>query len=677
MSIQSICRRLIILSYALILSAHPGWSSDLGMLTLDQLLDLKVISVAKVPEKIMATPAAISIITGEDLRRSGVASIPEALRLVPGVHVYRLDANKWAVSARGFSSRFANKMLVMIDGRTVYSTLFSGVFWDVQDVMLEDVDRIEVIRGPGGSLWGTNAVNGIINIITKDSADTQGTLFSSRFSSRSDGEISGRYGSWLNEKTSFRLYGKYFDRNNFTFANGRDGADAWHATRGGFRLDTNLSTASKLTMQGDLYHGRSGESIRFLSPYPPYRKSAANDTPVAGANLLGRWHRSFSKKSEITLQGYFDYSQRDTFYVNEIANTFDLDFQHRLQLSQGSELLWGLGYRFSRGDAAGKETIPGVYSYRMHPGVRHDNLFSGFVQGRIPLFGFSGELTLGTKLEHNDSTGFEWQPSVRFLYRLTPQYTYWTAITRSVRTPSRIERDAQINAGAYAFPPAQGGLPIFVRLEGDQDIASEKILSYEAGWRGRPTDNLFFDCSLYYNRYDDLVAGRTLGPIFHEYSSPTPRFILPVMLANERSAETYGTELNVNWSVTSWWRLSGSLTLFHLNLLHADDSLDARQGFGEDQNANTLFSLVSYMDLPENLEINSCLYSVSALDGLHIGPHARLDVNVTWHPWQHISLTVGGQNLFDDYHPEFANTMDGVQTTEVPRTLYTRLTFSL
>ncbi len=651
-----------------------GECSDLSNLSLDELLDLEVVSVAKVPGKVMETPAAITVITGEDLRRNGVQSIPEALRMVPGLHVYQIDANKWAVSARGFSSRFANKMLVMIDGRTVYSTLFSGVFWDVQDLMMEDIERIEVIRGPGGTLWGANAVNGVINIITKDSADTQGSLVALRAQTGPDGEISTRYGGWLNDKTSYRVYGKFFDRASFENSAGNDADDQWHQGRGGFRMDMNVSATNKLTVQGDIYGGRSGESLKYVTPTFPYITSTAIEAPVAGGNMLGRWNRIFSKRSEITLQAYYDHIERDEFFVDETLDTVDVDFQHRLDVVDSLEVLYGLGYRYTRSDTEGKETIPGIYSYAMHPRVSKNNLFSGFLQGRFRFFENKGELTLGTKVEHNDYTGFEWQPSARVLWSINNDHSLWAAISRSVRTPSRLERDTDINVGTMA--PLQDGLMTFIRLLGDDDLGSEKVYSYETGYRGRMSDKVFMDVSLYYNKYNDLIAGVPDGAPFPEISSDWARLVFPISVEEARDAETYGVELSCSWNPVVWWRLTGGYSWFHLNTLDIGNSLEARQGFEEDENAHHLFSLVSYMDLPHNFEVNTSLYVVSALDGLNIKGHVRFDLNLSYHPTNTLTIAAGVKNLFDDSHQEFDNTMDGIQASEIPRALYTKLTVS-
>ena len=652
-------------------SVAAGQDVDLSVLSLDELLDLQVVSVAKVPEKLTKTPAAISVVTGEDLRRNGIRSIPEALRMVPGLHVYRIDANKWAVSARGFSSRFANKMLVMIDGRTVYSTLFSGVFWDVQDTMIEDIDRIEVIRGPGGTLWGANAVNGVINIITKDSADTQGTLVSLHGENGPDGEIGLRHGGWINDRMAYRVYGKYFDRHSFERNDGTDNEDQWHQGRGGFRMDMNISAANKVTLQGDVYKGKSGETVRYVVPRYPFLTNGSEDAPVSGGNILGRWNRAFSEHSEMTFQAYYDQMERNEFFIDETLDTIDLDLQHRLDVTGSFEFLYGLGYRYTKSDTSGRNPIQGIYSYALDPSVARDNLFSGFLQGRIRFAGGQGEVTVGSKFEHNDYTGFEYQPNARILWALNEDHALWAAVSRSVRTPSRLENDANINVG-LASPPTTG-IMTYVRLMGNDNADSEKVYSYESGYRGRAGKNLFVDLSLFYNKYEDLLAGVPQGTVTPEFSLSGPHLVYAVLVANSRDAETYGLELSSEVSVTDWWRLTGSYSWLQLNLLDVGISREGRQGFSEKQNAENLFSLVSYMDLPHNLEFNTAFYYTGSREGLGIGAYSRIDINVNWHVNQSITLSAGVHNLFDDSHREFSNTMDGILSSEIPRKAYITL----
>ena len=651
-----------------------GQDSDLSVLSLDELLELEVVSVAKVPEKLINTPAAISVITGEDLRRNGVRSIPEALRLVPGLHVYQIDANKWAISARGFASRFANKMLVMIDGRTVYSTLFSGVFWDVQDTMIEDIDRIEVIRGPGGTLWGANAVNGVINIITKDSADTQGTLVAVHGANGPDGEIALRYGDWINDTASYRIYAKYFNRDAFERDEGSNAEDGWHQARGGFRVDMNISAVNKVTLQGDVYKGDSGETVLYVTPDFPYHHSAIEDAPVSGGNFLGRWNRVFSNKSEITFQAYYDRIKRNEFFIDETLDTLDLDLQHRLNFGQSLEFLYGVGYRYTKSDTSGKNPIQGIYSYSLDPSVARDNLVSGFLQARIGLASGRGEVTIGSKFEHNDYTGFEYQPSARILWTLDQRHAIWAAVSRSVRTPSRVENDSDLNVG-LALPPINGMMS-YVRLMGNDEVDSEKVYSYESGYRGRLDKNLFIDLSFFYNKYKELLSGIPLGTASLEYSGGGAHLVYPVLVANSRDAETYGLELSCEMSPVDWWRLAGGYSWMRMNLLDVGISRDGRQGFNEKQNAENLFSLISYMDLSHNLEFNTAFYYIGSLEGLDIDAHTRVDINMSWHMNRTITIAAGVHDLFNDSHREFSNTMDGIPASDIPRKAYVTMTIT-
>ncbi len=657
-------------------------SDDISVLSLDELLDLEVVSVAKVPEKVIKTPAAIFIITQEDIRRSGVNTIPDALRMVPGMHVYQIDANKWAVSARGFASRFANKMLVMVDGRTVYSPLFSGTFWDSQDLMLEDIERIEVIRGPGGTLWGANAVNGVINIIRKDTADSQGTLLKAEVGTYEQKLFSARYGGWFNDRIAYRVYGKVDSRGSYPSLSGGDAADEWHQGRFGFRTDMNLAGANKVTLQGDVYDGESGQSIQYLSPLPPFFNLKTVDAHISGGNLLSRWTQTFSSDSEMILQAYYDWTERKEFLINETLGTVDVDLQHRYTLQNDLELLWGLGFRYSNDDTSDKEMIPGVYSYVLNPSIRKDNLYSAFLQGRIPFGGDKGELTLGTKIEHNDYTGFEWQPSTRVMWSFNKLHSMWAAVSRSVRTPSRVENDADISAGAFGLPPSPGGLVTYIQLLGNKELEAERVWSYELGYRVRPSETIFLDTTVYYNKYDGLIDSLVMGMPIIESSFSSMYMTLPIQVVNGMDGETYGVELSAQWSIESWWRLTAGYTWFNFNELNKGQFLEAQQGFSEGQNAEHLFSLVSYMDLPGNFEVNGALYYVDSLPELGfgndrgIGSKVRLDLNIGYHLTEHWTITVGGRNLLEKSSPEFTDTIDGITASEIPRIIYTTVAYN-
>jgi len=416
-------------------SYAQDWSTtdqrDFTELPLEALMEITVSSVAKKEQRLADSAAAIFVITQEDIRRSGVTTIADALRMVPGLEVARIDANKWAISSRGFNSRFAGQMLVLFDGRVVYTPLFSGVFWDRQDTVLEDVERIEMIRGPGAALWGANAVNGVINIITKRADETLGGQVSAGSGTEERAFGSIRYGFELNHQNQMRLYLKHSDRDNLRQTNGSNGNDAWHMTQGGFRLDSELTSQDSLTVQGDLYDGRLGET--YSNMLPDYR-TIDSVTSVFGANILSRWKRSLADSADLSLQIYYDRSQQKMQVIEEKRDTIDLDFQHRFPVGATHEITWGLGYRYSH------DSINNSTYVMLTPTSQDTNLFSSFVQDDITLIPDKLHLILGSKFEHNDYTGFEIQPTARLLWTPNRQNSVWLSVSRAVRTPSRGER---------------------------------------------------------------------------------------------------------------------------------------------------------------------------------------------------------------------------------------------
>ena len=469
---------------------HAGVSSppiDLTKLSLEELMDIEVTLVSRKKEKLFETAAAAFVLTQEDIRRSGVTSIAEALRLVPGMVVARIDANKWAVSARGFNGRFAQKLLVLIDGRSAYTPLFSGVFWEVQDVLLEDVERIEVIRGPGATLWGSNAVNGVINIATRSAQDSQGgmAVVGGGTEERAVGQL--RYGGRLGEDAYYRVYGKYFDRDAFVDAEGQDGADEWHMARGGLRLDWQADERNTLTTQGDIYGGGTGQRYRFAALEPPYQRVVDDETQRAGGNILVRWEHLNSAKSDLALQVYYDRTEWDDVLMQEIRDTYDVDFQHRFALSARQEVVWGWGYRHTR------DATRGGFEFSLEPARRGVNFFSFFAQDNIALTDRKLRLIAGGKFEYNDYTGFEYQPNARLLWTPQPEQTAWAAVSRAVRLPSRADDDVRL--AFLTLPPGtilDNTLPAMVVGMGDRQMKAEKLHAFEAGYRFRPRPDLLF-----------------------------------------------------------------------------------------------------------------------------------------------------------------------------------------
>jgi iron complex outermembrane recepter protein len=609
-------------SLAILASDAAGQTQDalpspsaLKKLSLEELMDIEVTSVSKRPEKLSETASAIQVITGEDIRRSGASSIPEALRLASNLEVAQVDSRQWAISARGFNSTAANKLLVMIDGRTVYTPLYSGVFWDVQDVLLEDVDRIEVISGPGATLWGANAVNGVINVTTKNAKDTQGLLVSGGGGTELRDFGSIRYGGTVSSNLHYRVYGKYFDRDSMALPDGQDANNDWRMGQGGFRLDWDASQANLVTVQGDLYGGRMAQR-------------GADDIRVDGGNVIGRWTHTFSENSEFKLQLYYDRAHRvipGTFA--EDLDTYDVDFQHRFLVGERHDVVWGLGYRLINDDVG---NTPGLAF--LPPRVARQWV-NWFAQDEIALVKDRLHLTVGTKIEHNDYTGFEFQPSGRLAWKVDQGQTLWGAISRAVRTPSRIDREL--------FAP--GSPPFF--LAGGTNFVSEEVLAYEVGYRVQPCPRLALSLAGFYNDYDNL---RSI-----EKANPPAAF--PLVFANGQHGETYGGELTADYRVTDWWRLRAGYTELQVHIRPKPGSTDTSNGSGESHDPNHQVFLRSSLDLPGHFEFDADFRHVSGIANQQVPAYQELDLRLAWQPIPRLEVSIVGQNLLHDRHPEFGS----------------------
>jgi iron complex outermembrane receptor protein len=604
--------------------------TELKRMSVEELMDIEVTSVSKRPERLSETASAIQVITREDIRRSGATRLPEALRLASNLEVAQVDSRQWAISARGFNSTASNKLLVLIDGRTVYTPLFAGVFWDVQDTLLEDIDRIEVVSGPGATLWGANAVNGVINIITKNAKNTQGPLLLGGGGTELNGFGGMRYGGALGPNLQYRVYGKYFDRDSTVLPDGRDASDDWHMGQGGFRMDWDASESNVFTVQGDVYDGRISQA-------------GTDDIAVSGANVIGRWSHTFYEGSDLTLQLYYDRTHRnipDTF--SEDLDTYDVDFHHRFPLGERHDIVWGLGYRLIEDDIGNTPALA-----FLPPDVSRQ-WFSGFVQDEIALVTDRLHLTLGTKIEHNDYTGFEFQPSGRVAWRLSEQQTLWAAISRAVRTPSRIDREL--------FAP---GSPPFL-LAGGPDFDSEELLAYELGYRVQPLPRLALSLAAWYNDYDNIRSLEQANP-------PLP---FPIVIANELEGESYGAELTADYRVTDWWRLRVGYTELRIDIHPKPGSTDTSNGSAESHDPEHLFSLRSSLDLPGHWELDAAFRYVSRIDNQQVPAYEELDVRLGWQPRPDLELSIVGQNLLHDDHAEFGALAD---RREIERGVYGKI----
>jgi iron complex outermembrane receptor protein len=612
--------------------------SALKRVPFEELFNVEITTVSRRPERLVNAASAIQVISAEEIRRSGAKTLPEALRLATNLQVAQQTSSNWAISARGFNSTTADKLLVLIDGRTVYTPLFSGVFWDVQNVMLEDIDRIEVISGPGATLWGSNAVNGVINVITRNSRDTQGALLSAGGGSYLRAFGDGRYGGKFGEDLYYRVYGSGFGIGNTFLPDGRQARDDWRLGQGGFRADWVPSGSSTLRVQGDYYGGN--EAL-----------STPGNLSVDGQNLLGRWTRNLGADSEISAQFYWDRThRRNPSVFSEALNTYDFELQHRFPLGERNQLLWGASYRLMDDHVHNGPRV----GFAFLPSDKTMRLGSGFLQDEITLVRELLFLTLGSKFEYNTFSHFEVQPTIRLAWNFAADQTLWAAISRAVRTPSRIDTEV--------FIPA---VPPFLLRGGGSSYDSEKLIAYELGYRTELFQKVTASLSTFFNDYDDV---RSVEPI---PGAPNQFIILNGLRAN-----TYGAELSLAWQAAGWWRLRGGYTYFKKEIF-IGRSRDLNRGTAEGNDPHHQFLIQSMINLPANFEFDSVLRYVDNLNqlGPTIPSYVALDLRLGWRPSPNVEFALVGQNLTDKRHGEFGAPGAPMTAQEIPRSVYGKLTW--
>ena len=625
---------------------------ELKKLSVEELMALDVTSVSRVEERLRAAPAAVSIVTGEDIRRSGATMVPEALRLVPGLHVARQSSSAWVVAARGFSSVNSEKLLVLSDTRSVYTPLFSGVLWDVQNYLMQDIDRIEVVRGPGATVWGSNAVNGVISITTKSARDTQGLYVETSGGAEDRFSVATRYGAAINDRAFYRVFGRYFDRPT-TFRTGAGSDDDWQAGHAGFRLDWDATARDSVTVQGDVYRGDVGQVSPSIivtgrpGPEGPLR------VQVGGGNVSSRWRRKIAASSELQLRAYYDRTHRnDPMFVDDL-DTVDVDLQYRHALSR-QELTWGASYRLM----AHRNVGGGVFS--LQPSTSTDQLVSGFVQHQTRLLN-TVHLTAGTKLEHNDFSGVEVQPSGRISWQPTSSHSAWGAVSRAVRVPTRLERDISVDVTNV------------IRLLGNPEFGSERLLAFEAGYRWSPSRALAVDLAGFRNRYRGL-ASLELGEGFTEQNGA--RLVVPLQNENQNFGTTRGVEAFITYSPTTTSRLTASYSHLRMRLEAAGQDLNRGITLAGSTPRHQL-GLRSSFDLPSRFQFDALFRTVGRVDRLpggspgdSIPSYAELDARIAWLGWRGAEIALIGRNLLHGHHPEFG--IPG-RRTEVERSVQGRL----
>lgn len=653
----------VVAALLLLATASPAYSETVDYLDLppEVLLDAEVMSASKKVEKLFDSPSAIYVISGEDILKSGVTNIADALRMAPGVHVAQSDSNSWAISIRGFNNALANKLLVMIDGRTVYNPIFSGTFWEIQDLFFEDIERIEVIRGPGGTLWGANAVNGIINIITKEAKKSQGSAVTAIYGTN-ERELGGRHGGVLGDEGFYRVYAKYFDRESFDRPGGQEGIDDWDSYRSGFRADWD----ENFTLQGDIYKTTTHQTSVDKFLVPPFSALVENEIVYTGANILGKWRKNYSDDSIFTFQAYIDHTRRDEpSLIKDERVIVDMETQYNFARHGRHSVIIGGGYRFTSDDEHGTRNASFL------SGSENDSIYNIFIQDEMTLVPEKWFLTLGTKIEHNDFTGFEFQPSAKLQWIMDDRQTIWASVSRAVRMPGRLERDIDFTVETSAGFRAA--------THGNDNFKSEELVAYEMGYRNQISPAFSVDVAAFYNEYDKLAGVEALPLVLVNNGIDPIHILAPFNYTNSYTGEVYGAEFSANWNVRNDWSLSFNYSFIDI-FLHDKVNGALRLERVEDGTPHHQFNLRSHWDINENWSLNTTLHYVDEIDHRNVGDYVRLDANLGWKVNENLHFTLVGQNLLDDAHREFGptsevNVAEPENVTEPERAVFGRLTW--
>ncbi|MCC6486485.1 MAG: TonB-dependent receptor, partial [Candidatus Hydrogenedentes bacterium] len=628
---------------------------DLTEMGLQDLMNLRVTSVSKKSEQLGDAPAAIYVLTQEDIRRSGATTIPDLLRTVPGLSVARVDSSSWSVTARGFGGVFANKLLVLVDGRSVYTNLYSGVYWENLNLVMEDIERVEIIRGPGGTLWGANAVNGVINIITKSAGATQGGLLTAGAGTEDRGFGALRYGGQMGRDAYYRAYLGYGRHDEGPRPSGAEGNDDWDSGFGGFRIDLTPEGDDSFTLLANLYGSRTDYMIDVPIRIPPFAMRRDGYDDYAGGNVVALWRRQPSEDSELQLQAYYDYFESNGISIQQSAHTIDLDFQQRSRLGHRHELMWGLGLRHVA------DSIDGTATVTLDPGNSRTSTISGFVQDEISFWENRLNLTLGIKLEYNDVTELEFQPNALLVWTPNDRHTLWASVSRAIRSPSRVERAMRLES--YTFRR------VVASYYGNPDLDSEYLLAFEAGYRVQLSEEVALDIAAFCNRYDDLRTGELRRPFLEVRPLPT-HLAIPIAGDSNMDGYTYGVEVALDWQPAEWWRVRAGYTYFEADLSVHPRTVDLISAGVEDDTPEQQYFMQHRFDLPHHTEIDATLRYVDSIDAFSLDGYVTMDIRLGWHPRENLEVSLAGQNLFDGTHKEYDTSFLPSLPTEVERGVY-------
>jgi iron complex outermembrane receptor protein len=624
-------------------------------LTFDQLSEIKIVSASKRSETASEVPAAVRVVTSEDIAASGATSIPQALRLVPGLNVAQINGSDWAIGARGFQSQYANKLLVLMDGRSVYTPTFGGVFWDMQDYFLDDLDRIEVILGPGGAIWGANAMNGVINVISKSAKDTQGGLVYGGGGSNPQALGGGRYGWKVDDDIYARVYTKYILNNSMNTPGGGSAHDPSQSSQTGFRVDGDRHSRTTWTVQGDTQWGQGDQPLNLpsLTAPPSYSRPNNHGIDTYAANLMGSSTTTLSPDSAVHLKAYYDFAQRDWAISDTSTHTVDLEAQHTWTGWNRHKLDTGMGGRFVQIDSGNAwAEVPGSYDTQ---------LISGFIQDEFTLIEDQLTLTTGIKVEYDNHSGVAPQPSVRLAWFPRPNQTVWAAWSMAIRKPSEMELAGQLDAAVY--PPA-------FRTMGNDGVDPEQLSAYELGWRWEPTKRWSFDTSIFYYHYDDLISYGLQDPI--QQTNPIPAVIIPSPTQNGVRGHAYGGEVAVQWRPVDRWHLRAAFSCLQIQLeAYKPDPIN----FVGDETTSPrrTASLSSSLAVTHDVDFDTALRFVDEVIYYNIPSYVELDVQLRWRIRRNVALALVGQNLLQPQHGEYTQSLIH-QNAEVPRGVYAKVT---
>lgn len=603
------------------------------------------------------SPAAVFVITQEMIKRSGVRTIADALRMAPGIEVAKIDASTWAITARGFNGRFANKLLVQIDRRVVYTPTYGGVYWDMQDLVLADIERIEVIRGPGTTTWGSNAVNGVINIITKNAKDTQGVLTQNGGGTQELDFNTVRYGARSGDM-AWRAWGQQWDRNSGWSDSGIN--DQWRQQRGGFRADWTPTKDDAITLQGDIFNGYDGQRFDNTIPTPPFSEVVNDRVHVSGGDVLMRYNKVIDDDTGWQAWGYYDRYQRNFTAFAETRDTYNLDFQYQFSPWEFHKFIAGANYRNS------PDNTRGGFSFNLVPPAFTTQWASLFVEDTMALEEDRWYLTLGTRLEQNTFGHFQVEPTARLLFLPSKRQSAWAAISRAVRNPTRIDAQGSLVSFTGNTVPA----PTFANFLGNPNIAPENMMSYEIGYREAPTDNFSWDIAGYINDYRMLQGFSPPGP---PVVVPPGYIFIPLMFQNNTSALSYGFEVTSTYKVTDRWKMFGSYSLFEVDARGPDP---IAQDQIENNSAHNMIYLQSSWDGSYNMQYDLIARYMDAVTGLSVPKYIEMDARISWRPGKNLECSFIGQNLLNPHHLEYRDDATGINATEVRRGWYGMITWT-